>query len=127
MSAQDVADGAATFDRIGRTCDYLAALGYPEVGHAIAEATRQRRGRVKAHTCPRKLADALLVLAEEADRLAAALSPTPRLCYARSHRGECCESTYRHEGPHDWEPFDGPTPRIVRLDRDELPPAVDRG
>jgi hypothetical protein len=104
VSAQDVADGAATFDRIGRTCDYLAALGYPEVGHAIAEATRQRRGRVKAHVCPRKLADGLLVLAEEADRLAAAVSPAPRLCYARSPDGVCCEWTYRHDGPHDWEP-----------------------
>jgi hypothetical protein len=65
---------------------------------------RQRRGRVKAHVCPRRLADDLLTLADEVDRLAAAAAPEPRLCYTRSPDGVCCEGTYRHDGPHDWEP-----------------------
>jgi sugar phosphate isomerase/epimerase len=105
MSQQDVEDGAATFERIGRTCDALSDLGYPEVASALAQATRTRRGRIRGHVCPAKLAASLLELAEEADRLVAALSPAPRLCAARSPGGVVCERVYRHDGVHDWEPI----------------------
>jgi hypothetical protein len=140
MSEQDVRDGLATFDRIGRACDVLRELGYPEVGNAIAEATRARRGRVRAHVCPRKLAEDLLELEREVNRLVRVLSPVPLLCRHRAPSGVLCEFPDGHDGPHDWEPrkeiavfrdefapFDGPTPRIARLDFDDLPPAVDRG
>jgi hypothetical protein len=122
MSEQDVRDGLATFDRIGRACDVLRDLGFPESAAAIAEATRQRRGRVRAHTCPRKLADGLLALEREVGQIVRALSPEPLLCRHRAPSGIMCEYADGHDGPHDWEPR-----KEVIVMRAEFAPAADRG
>jgi hypothetical protein len=77
MSEQDVQDAAATIARIGRSCDELCDFGFPELAHALAQATRQRRGRVKAHVFPARLAASLMDLADEAEGLVARLkAPT---------------------------------------------------
>jgi hypothetical protein len=69
MSAHDVEDGADTFARIGRACDALSDVGFPEVAGIVARGTRERRGVLRRKVYPARLARELVDLADALERL----------------------------------------------------------